>query len=257
MLLLILPIAPNVAVGELRFQERVTVFSNRIKVCVSQQLRRVSISSFFQSALLRYWQPFSVMPLFSEYKHSYKGITITSAATVPSPVARIRYLRFCCRLIYLLITEAEGSEFSDVGSAEGGAPLFSDDVVTCIKQLLHSCKSMSSVVGCLLSLSSTSLRTAGRPAAEILLYSESFNGYTGRNYGRVRVHSFHSWSYLWRGCGPCSPLLPLAARSSLLSLYQLIYQIFKMLIFISKECSRTLCGHRLIITFQLFLIISS
>ena len=34
--------------------------------------------------------------------------------------------------------------------------------------------------------------------------------------------------------------------------YQLIYQIFKMLIFISKECSRTLCEQRQILAFWCF-----
>ena len=87
---------------------------------------------FFQSALLRCWQPFSVMPLASEYKHSYRGISIIDAATAPSPVARSRYLRCHCCLIYFLITEAEDSQFADVGSAEGDAPLFSDVVVSCI-----------------------------------------------------------------------------------------------------------------------------
>ena len=111
------------------------MISNRIVTCVSQQLQRLSISSFFQSALLRYWQPFSVMPLSSEYKHNYGGISITGAATVPSPVARISYLQFCCHLIYLLITEAEDSQSAEVGSAEGDALLFSDAIPVCIKPL--------------------------------------------------------------------------------------------------------------------------
>ena len=72
------------------------------------------------------------MPFLSEYKHSYWGITNSGATTVPSPVARIRNLRFCCWLIYLLITEAEGSESAEVGSAEGDAPLLTDDVSICI-----------------------------------------------------------------------------------------------------------------------------
>ena len=41
---------------------------------------------------------------------------------------------------------------------------------------------MFSAVSCLLSLSSAALRTAGRLAAEILLLSESVNGYSGRKY---------------------------------------------------------------------------
>ena len=70
-----------------------------------------------------------MIPLLSEYKHSYREITISGAATVPSQVARSPYLRFCCSLIYLLITEAEVSQSAEVGSAEGDAPLFSDAVV--------------------------------------------------------------------------------------------------------------------------------
>ena len=161
------------------------MFSNRIIVCVSQQLQRPIYLSFFQSALLRCWQPFSVMPLVTEYKHSYGGITISGAATVPSPVARSRYLWFCCWLIYILITEAEDSQSADVGSAEGDAPLLSDDVVICIKPLLPNHNLISSADGCLPSLSSTALRTA----AEMLLLAESFNGYTGRKHGWVSIHS--------------------------------------------------------------------
>ena len=104
------------------------MFSNRIINCVSQQLRRLSLSSFFQSALLRCWQPFSVMMFLSEYKHSYRGITISGAATVPSPVARSPYFRFCCFLIYFLITEKKVSQSAEVGSAEGDATLLSDAV---------------------------------------------------------------------------------------------------------------------------------
>ena len=109
------------------------------------------------------------MPLSPEYKHSYIGVSISGTATVPSPVARSRYLRFCCCLIYILITEAEGSQSAEVGSAEGDAPLFSDFIAICIKLLLLSHSSMSSADGCFLSLSSTALRTAGRLAPEILL----------------------------------------------------------------------------------------
>ena len=68
------------------------------------------------------------MLLVTEYKHSYGGITLSGAATVPSPVARSRYLRLCFSLFYLLITEAEGSQSAEVGSAEGDAPLPSDAV---------------------------------------------------------------------------------------------------------------------------------
>ena len=108
------------------------MFSNRIVVCVIEQLLRLRKLSFFQSALLRLWQPFSVMPLSSEYKHSYGGITFADAATVLSPAARIRYLRLCFCLIYLLITEVEDGKFAEVCSADGHAPLFSDDVAICI-----------------------------------------------------------------------------------------------------------------------------
>ena len=69
------------------------------------------------------------MPLFPEYKHSYRGITLSGAATVPSPVVRSPYLRFCCCLIYLLITEADVSQSAELGFAEGDAPLLSDAVV--------------------------------------------------------------------------------------------------------------------------------
>ena len=78
------------------------------------------------------WQPFSVMPLLTKYKHSYRGITISGAATVLSPVVRSRYLRLCFSLIYLLITEAEVNQSAEVGSAEGDAPLFSEAIVPCI-----------------------------------------------------------------------------------------------------------------------------
>ena len=72
------------------------------------------------------------MPLFPEYKNSYKGLTISGAATVPSPVARSRYLQFCCCLIYFLITEAKESQSAELGSADGDAPLLSDVVSICI-----------------------------------------------------------------------------------------------------------------------------
>ena len=126
---------------------------------------------------------FSPMLLLAEYKHSYRGISISVAATVPSPVARSRYLRFCFFLIYLLITEAEESESAEVGSAEGDVPLLSYAILPCIKPLLHNHNLMFSAVGCCLSFSSTALRTAGRSAAETLSYSESFNGYAGHNNG--------------------------------------------------------------------------
>ena len=72
------------------------------------------------------------MSLAAEYKHSYKGLNISGAATVPSPVARNRYLRFCCRLIYILITEAQDSQSAEVGSAEGDASFLSYAFVPCI-----------------------------------------------------------------------------------------------------------------------------
>ena len=125
-----------------------------------------------------------MMMFLSEYKHSYGGLTLSGAATVPSPVAHSRYLRFCCCcLIYILITEVEDSQFAEVGSAEGDAPLLSDAVFICIKPLLHSHNSMSSADDFSLSLSSTALRTAGRLAAEILLWTESINSYSGCRHG--------------------------------------------------------------------------
>ena len=127
------------------------------------------------------------MPLSPEYKHSYREITISGAATVPSPVARSRYLRFCCSLIYHLITEIEVNQFSDVGSVEGDAPLLTDVIFNCIKPLLHSRNMISSADGCCLSLSSTALRTAGRLAAEILFLPESFKGYTGSKRVRLKI----------------------------------------------------------------------
>ena len=69
------------------------------------------------------------MALSSEYKHSYRGIIISGAAIVLSPVARSRYLRLCSCLIYFLITEAEDSQSVEVCFAEGDTPLFSDAVV--------------------------------------------------------------------------------------------------------------------------------
>ena len=122
----------NFAVEELSFQKRVTVLPNRIAVCVSQQLQRSSNSSFFQFALLRCWQPLSVMALLAKYKHSYKVITISGAATLPSPVVYSRYLRFCCRLIYTLITEVDPNQSADVCLTEGDAPLFPNAVSICI-----------------------------------------------------------------------------------------------------------------------------
>ena len=108
------------------------MFPNRIVICVDQQLQRPSVMSFFQSALVRLLQPFSVIPLLTEYKRSYRGLTISGAATFPSPVTHNRYLRFCCRLSYLLITEVKDSQFAELGSAEGDAPLFSNFVSICI-----------------------------------------------------------------------------------------------------------------------------
>ena len=70
----------------------------------------------------------------------------------------------------------EESQSADVGSAEGDAPLFSDFVVPCIKPLLHSSNLMSPADCCSLSFSSTSLRTAGRSAAEILFQSDHSMG---------------------------------------------------------------------------------
>ena len=80
------------------------------------------------------------MSLAAEYKHSYRGITLSGAATFPLPVDCSRYLRFCCSLIYLLITEAEDSQSAEVGSTEGDALLLTDAIAPCIKQLLLSHK---------------------------------------------------------------------------------------------------------------------
>ena len=91
-MLFVLLIAVNSAVEKPHCQERKAVLSNRIKVCVNQQLQRSSLSSFFQSARLRWLQPFSVIPFLTKYQHSYGVITISGAATVPSPVAHNRYL---------------------------------------------------------------------------------------------------------------------------------------------------------------------
>ena len=109
------------------------------------------------------------MPLSPEYKHSYEEIILSDAATVPSPVARSRYLRFCCRLIYILITETEVSQSAEVGSAEGDAFLLSDAVVICIQFQLPN----QNLIYCPFSasLSSTSRRRKGRSAAAILLSS--------------------------------------------------------------------------------------
>ena len=162
------------------------MFSNQIKPCVSQQLQRPSNSNFFQSALLRCWQPFSVMLLFPEYKHSYRGITISGAATVPSPVARSRYLRFCFCLIYLLITEVEDSQSAEIGSAEGDAPLLSDVVSICIKLLLPNHNLIDSSFS--LSLSSTARRKIGRSAAAIFFLSAFISTYLSYR-SKIQTHS--------------------------------------------------------------------
>ena len=70
----------------------------------------------------------------SEYQHSYRGVYLSGATIFPSRVAHSHYLRFCCYLIYLLITEAEESQSAEVGSADGNAALLSDAVIPCIKQ---------------------------------------------------------------------------------------------------------------------------
>ena len=99
-----------------------------------------------------------------------------------------RYLRLCCRLIYILITEAEVSQSADVGSAEGDAPLPSDAIAPFVKPLLPSHNFISSVV-CSPSFFSTFLRTAGRLEAEILLYSELVNRYVGCSHAILRIHT--------------------------------------------------------------------
>ena len=135
------------------------------------------------------------MRLSPKYKHSYRGLSLSGAATVPSPVARIPYLRFCCCLIYLLITEAKESESVEVGSTDGDATLLSDVISVCIKPLILIHNLISSAVRCLLSLLSTSLRTVGRLAAEILLLPESFNGYAVCKHTGLRIHSHISRNY--------------------------------------------------------------
>ena len=81
------------------------------------------------------------------------------------------------------------SQSADVGSAEGHAPFLSDAVLICIKPLLHSQNLISSADGFSLSLSSTALRTVGMLAEEMLLSSESFNGYPGCKHERLSIHS--------------------------------------------------------------------
>ena len=72
------------------------------------------------------------MPFLTKYQQKYGVITISGAAIFPLPVARSRYLRYCCSLIYPLITETEENESAEVGSAEGDASLFTDIVVVFI-----------------------------------------------------------------------------------------------------------------------------
>ena len=155
----------------------------------SQYLPRLRISSFFQSALLRQLQPFSVMLFSPEYNHSYWGVAFSGAATVPSRVVRSLYLRFCCCLIYILITEAEVFQSANVGLAEGDTPLLFNAVVPCIKRELQSNNLISSAVVCLSSFFSTSQRTAERLEVEILLCSESVDGYASSKYDWLRVHN--------------------------------------------------------------------
>ena len=64
--------------------------------------------------------------LSSNYKHSYREISIAGAATFLARVARSRYLRYCYGLIYYLITEAEVNQSADIGFAEVLTALFSD-----------------------------------------------------------------------------------------------------------------------------------
>ena len=72
------------------------------------------------------------MSLSSEYKYSYRGISISGAAILLLSVAGSPYLRFCCVLTYLLNTEAEVSDSDDIGSTEGDKSFLSDTVVPCI-----------------------------------------------------------------------------------------------------------------------------
>ena len=74
------------------------------------------------------------------------------------------------------------SQSAEVDSSEGDAPLIFNAVVNCILPYLHNHNCISSADGCLLSLSTTYLRTAGKSAAEIYLLSESVNEYTDCKY---------------------------------------------------------------------------
>ena len=103
------------------------------------------------------------------------------AATFPSPVARNLSLRFCCLLIYILITDTKVDEFAELSFSEGDAPLFSNVIVICIKTLLLSNNLISSAVDCLLSWFTIPLRTAGK-LAKIHFLSESVQSYAGRKY---------------------------------------------------------------------------
>ena len=160
--------------------------------CVSQQLPRPSYSSFFQSALLRCWQPRSLMAFPTKYKHTYRGLTLSGATTVPLSVVHSPYFRFCCRLTYILITETKDSQSEKVDSAEDHTSLFFDDILICIQPLLPNHNSMFSAVCCLLSLPSISLRTVGMLAAEIFFSPESFNRYADRKNVRLRILSLFS-----------------------------------------------------------------
>ena len=82
---------------------------------------------------------------------------------------------------------------------------------------------MSSADGCLLSLSSTALRTPGRLAAEIRLLTESFNEYACRKHGWLKIHSLVSWNCFWRDGGPLFRLLTLSFGSPLLLNWYIIY----------------------------------
>ena len=82
---------------------------------------------------------------------------------------------------------------------------------------------MSSADGCLLSLSSTALRTPGRLAAEIRLLTESFNEYACRKHGWLKIHSHLSWNCFWRDGGSLFHLLKISFGSPLLLNWYIIY----------------------------------
>ena len=68
------------------------------------------------------------MLLSTKYKHSYWGVSIEGAATIPSRGVHSPYLQCCYCLIYYLITEAELGQSVELDSAEGYTTLLSDAI---------------------------------------------------------------------------------------------------------------------------------